>query len=703
MAFQYTFRADDISTWDVDTRDLVENRDRELELYASTIDNSLLNLNADNLGSGTVPSSRVTGSYTGITQVGTLSAGVASYSIGDTGPAGGKVFITPSTIGNTTGLYFEIAPVSAQVQRTWAQFAPTNYTSTSVPLAQFNNIGTGKSNTVAIVNQGNSNPDTCAAKYCDDYTYGGFSDWFLPSRFEVSLIYTNRVALGNDFGLGYFWTSSQISAGGAYCRYFTTGADDNLAKGNNFYVRPVRSFSTIGLNVVGTAVVRTAATQDGVILAGRAGGTSDYAVNIVPTTLTASQTVTLPNVSGTAITTGNLSSITSVGFLDSLNVGNLNISGAGANRWLTINAPTGYYAIQYFQINGVFKWHYEVNPAGDRWSLVQTGVAERIGVTSAGATFSGNVTAATFVTNNASPSLELGAWSASSTWSAVQGYNGYLLMGNTSDRAVYLRSNTTAPVRLGANQSNALIVNTNSSYTSVECDGGYKTSGTFGGYQFASRNTGDIYTWYSNNGDAFLYSSYFGDNVIGVARTTGITYLYRGVTGNVQNGSYGSMSMYGENGGYVGINFPGQATTWMSATNGQIFGIYRNNTTWNFYVSNGTFVPSDARYKRDIQPLEQGMNLIRHITPVSYDPLTENLEDDPETTVGRTHYGFTTQNVLEALELSGETRDVAVVDVGGPDSSMGGDRQYLNHSALIAPMIKAIQELDTRLQQLETV
>jgi len=32
MPFQYTFRADDITTWDATTRDLVENRDRELEL-----------------------------------------------------------------------------------------------------------------------------------------------------------------------------------------------------------------------------------------------------------------------------------------------------------------------------------------------------------------------------------------------------------------------------------------------------------------------------------------------------------------------------------------------------------------------------------------------------------------------------------------------------------------------------------------------
>lgn len=74
------------------------------------------------------------------------------------------------------------------------------------------------------------------------------------------------------------------------------------------------------LDVIGTATVRAAATQDGVALAGRAGGTSGYEVTVVPTTLTADRTLTLPNVTGTAVTTANLSDITSTGTLTSLTV-----------------------------------------------------------------------------------------------------------------------------------------------------------------------------------------------------------------------------------------------------------------------------------------------------------------------------------------------------------------------------------------------
>lgn len=80
------------------------------------------------------------------------------------------------------------------------------------------------------------------------------------------------------------------------------------------------SSPTTALDVTGTALVRVASTQDGVALAGRAGGTSSYEVTLTPTTLTADRTLTLPNVTGTAITTGNLTDITSTGTLSSLTV-----------------------------------------------------------------------------------------------------------------------------------------------------------------------------------------------------------------------------------------------------------------------------------------------------------------------------------------------------------------------------------------------
>jgi hypothetical protein len=53
-----------------------------------------------------------------------------------------------------------------------------------------------------------------------------------------------------------------------------------------------------------------ASTQDAVVLAGRAGGTTSLAVTITPTTLTASRTLTLPDTAGTVITTGDSATVT---------------------------------------------------------------------------------------------------------------------------------------------------------------------------------------------------------------------------------------------------------------------------------------------------------------------------------------------------------------------------------------------------------
>lgn len=561
MPFQYTFRADDITTWEAETRDLVENRDRELELYSTTIDTSFLNLNASNLTSGTVPSACMTGAYTGITGLGAL---------------------TSLDVQTTTGTAVRIT-----------------------------NTGTGNSFLV----EDSASTDT--------------TPFVIDSSGQVGIGTVNPQA-----GLGVFGSPSvnpvlRINNGGTGpCLLVedTTGTDstpfviDATGRVGIGMTNPARSF-----DVIGSIRATSSATQDGIEIYGNGTGTSSRSVSIYPATLTGNQNFILPNATGTGICTGNLSSITAVGTLASGSI-----------------------------------------PA----SLL-TGTTLPATIVTSSLTSVGTITS--------------GTWSGS--FGAVSGAN------LTSLNASNLASGNVPGGRVAGSYTGITGVGTLTQELNV--------SGAACGFGFADRSgTGERFVWYSTSADAFLFSTRLSANVIGVARTTGITYLYYGIAGTVQYGSFGSMALSGTTNGYAG--FSNTDTTSAVIFTNSIFGHYRNNTTWNFYVSLGTYVPSDARYKRDIRPIEQGMNLIRHITPVSYDPLTENPDDDPETTVGRTHYGFTTQNVLEALELSGETRDVAVVDIGGPDSSMGGDRQYLNHSALIAPMVKAIQELDARLQQLET-
>ena len=137
----------------------------------------------------------VRGEVSVLDNIGDVTLGT-TYAIGDTGPAGGVIFIMPSTVGNSTGKYFEAAPSAGGVYRTWSTGA--NQTA-AVSGADGTIIGTGAQNTIDIVAQAGNVAATSAAAYASDYTYGGFSDWFLPSRDELNELYTHRVVATQRF------------------------------------------------------------------------------------------------------------------------------------------------------------------------------------------------------------------------------------------------------------------------------------------------------------------------------------------------------------------------------------------------------------------------------------------------------------------------------------------------------------------------
>jgi hypothetical protein len=173
-----------------------------------------------------------------------------SYNIGDIGPAGGYICITPSTTGNTTGRYFEVAPkpIEGEVAR---QFCEEAFFYTPVTGADSEIIGSGAQNTLDIITQGNTDPGVIAAAYASQYSYGGFSDWFLPSWDEMQKIMLNRELLGNDFvthpmGFDIFYgTSSEV--GGMFVGTIGTVTREKAigSKGTPFFIRPVRSFTPV--------------------------------------------------------------------------------------------------------------------------------------------------------------------------------------------------------------------------------------------------------------------------------------------------------------------------------------------------------------------------------------------------------------------------------------------------------------------------
>jgi hypothetical protein len=181
-------------------------------------------------------------------QRGTAGGGTAAqaappariYQIGDIGPAGGIVFYDKfSSAGGWR--YLEAAPQETEQELAWGHFTNLNGTRTEV--------GNGKQNTELIVQAGKNL--VTAARLCGDLEYGGYDDWFLPSRDELDLIYKNLKTKGlGGFSGGTYWASSYKDGwdSGPWRQGFSDGdrSFDSVWTGsggrNAYRVRAIRAF-----------------------------------------------------------------------------------------------------------------------------------------------------------------------------------------------------------------------------------------------------------------------------------------------------------------------------------------------------------------------------------------------------------------------------------------------------------------------------
>ena len=180
--------------------------------------------------------------------------------------------------------------------------------------------------------------------------------------------------------------------------------------------------------------------------------------------------------------------------------------------------------------------------------------------------------------------------------------------------------------------------------------------------------------------------------------------------GQFTTGSFSRVDSFGYS---AGSGTGGIGATMYPRTN-NVYDVGSSNSRWDdIYATNGTINTSDRTLKTNISGSDLGLTFINNLEPVKYNFISGS----------RTHYGLIAQQVSESLASSSVHTDNFAGYIESHMYTSGGmdfDKKYitqqgwdindftisstnlgLRYTEMIAPMVKAIQELTTRIEQLE--
>ena len=171
--------------------------------------------------------------------------GTTACAVGQKGPGGGIVFMTPSTPGNTSGLFYEAAPStwhssSGDPTSVWCNNA-TDVLGVASAVAGTGAMDGAAKTTVmlGVCTSGAANLADAYTVTVNDVVYG---DWFLPSKGELNQMYVNKSAIGG-FTSNWHRSSSEYGDDSAWIHDFLSDRwVVEFKSDDRFYVRPVRAF-----------------------------------------------------------------------------------------------------------------------------------------------------------------------------------------------------------------------------------------------------------------------------------------------------------------------------------------------------------------------------------------------------------------------------------------------------------------------------
>jgi hypothetical protein len=178
-----------------------------------------------------------------------ISNSTCGYSIGQYNSAlGGYIFYLDAS--GCHGLVAATTDQSAGIK--WDDDLFGNANALTYTNAFGNTTGSGDANTSLILHRlssGGSSSADFAAGTCYDLVLAGFNDWYLPSKYELNLMYKNigqgapapYTNVANFSNVNY-WSSTEHNATDASLQAFGTGVQDNGFKTYQYSVRAIRAF-----------------------------------------------------------------------------------------------------------------------------------------------------------------------------------------------------------------------------------------------------------------------------------------------------------------------------------------------------------------------------------------------------------------------------------------------------------------------------
>ena len=226
-----------------------------------------------------------------------------------------------------------------------------------------------------------------------------------------------------------------------------------------------------------------------------------------------------------------------------------------------------------------------------------------------------------------------------------------------------------------------------------------ETTNVSNALQFTSANTGQQYIMFGDDDPNAGWISYdhsdnnlnFRVNATEKMRITsgGVVKVNSGYLVGTANGIYlgGSRVNAVDNNGTTADN-----SSYLGYSSGRWIAVY---------AINGTIQTSDVREKTEIKSTQLGLDFVNDLNPVSYKWIDgkrqkgdKNIKDE------RSHQGLIAQEVAETLEKHGVDKN----EFGGLDiqkTDKYDDFHGMSYEQLVAPMIKAIQELKAEVDKLK--